>query len=291
MKSTIVSALVLVLLGSGLSHASEPVDGVLSVTPVLEHACLAAEFVLAPGEQLAGLRWYNNDGLVNFPTVLLVSGSEGTAPDVTLASVVLESVTAGSSAWSEVHLDAPVTSASGVVHAVFEIPEGAERTGEGEGEGPGIGFVSGGESGRAYLSPDGATWVPIREDFALAVEPIVVLARGTDGGQPLESLREDVATGWWTDAKPNPVVTQEVEPSGSEDVTPSVVSAKRPLAGYPNPFNPRVNVSFYVATGGRVDVSVFDLRGRHVRRLVSESAPAGEHTVVWDGVDGSNQPV
>jgi len=53
----------------------------------------------------------------------------------------------------------------------------------------------------------------------------------------------------------------------------------------PNPFNPRTEVSFYLATQGRARVDVFDVRGRLVRVLVDSILAAGAHQRVWDGRD------
>ena len=53
----------------------------------------------------------------------------------------------------------------------------------------------------------------------------------------------------------------------------------------PNPFNPKTTVSFYVPEAGYVELAVFDISGRMINRLVSESVGAGEHSVAWTGVD------
>jgi len=57
------------------------------------------------------------------------------------------------------------------------------------------------------------------------------------------------------------------------------------LGNYPNPFNPRTNVAFTLAESGEVLLTIHDLRGRLVARLVSESLEAGTHIAVWDGRD------
>jgi len=58
------------------------------------------------------------------------------------------------------------------------------------------------------------------------------------------------------------------------------------LAGaHPNPFNPQTTVAFDLARGGRVQLGVYDLRGRLVRLLVDGELMAGRHTVRWDGRD------
>jgi hypothetical protein len=45
----------------------------------------------------------------------------------------------------------------------------------------------------------------------------------------------------------------------------------------------RVTILFTTETAGPVDLSIFDLRGRLVRRLAARDFPAGVHTLYWDG--------
>lgn len=61
---------------------------------------------------------------------------------------------------------------------------------------------------------------------------------------------------------------------------------------YPNPFNPQTSISFSLAEAGSVDLEVFDLKGRLVRRLVSrEQRAAGTHQVSWNGQDQQGHEV
>lgn len=59
----------------------------------------------------------------------------------------------------------------------------------------------------------------------------------------------------------------------------------------PNPFNPSTRIDFDLARDGRVDLSVFDLRGREVRALVDGALPRGRHLAVWDGRDVAGRRV
>ena len=59
----------------------------------------------------------------------------------------------------------------------------------------------------------------------------------------------------------------------------------------PNPFRGSTLVRFAVPDGGPVDVSVFDVTGRLVRRLVSGDLAAGPHSVAWDGSDSRGDRV
>jgi hypothetical protein len=50
----------------------------------------------------------------------------------------------------------------------------------------------------------------------------------------------------------------------------------------PNPFNPITRITYYVPRESFVTVSIHDVTGRLVERLVSGVRPAGEHEVRWD---------
>ena len=53
----------------------------------------------------------------------------------------------------------------------------------------------------------------------------------------------------------------------------------------PNPFNPQTAIHFSLVNGGPASLTVFDVSGRAVRRLLNGPAAPGSHTVVWDGRD------
>ena len=63
------------------------------------------------------------------------------------------------------------------------------------------------------------------------------------------------------------------------------------MAARPNPFNPRTTISFAVESAGHLALDVWDASGRRVRRLVDAAFPAGEHRVVWDGLDDHGRAV
>jgi len=63
------------------------------------------------------------------------------------------------------------------------------------------------------------------------------------------------------------------------------------LAAHPNPFNPRVEISYQLPAAGRLQLAVLDVRGRVVRTLVSENVPAGVGSAVWLGDDAQGRAV
>ncbi len=60
---------------------------------------------------------------------------------------------------------------------------------------------------------------------------------------------------------------------------------------YPNPFNPQTTIEFALAEAGIVELAVFDLRGRLIRKLDHEYRLAGRYQVTWSGQDGAGHSV
>jgi 7,8-dihydropterin-6-yl-methyl-4-(beta-D-ribofuranosyl)aminobenzene 5'-phosphate synthase len=54
---------------------------------------------------------------------------------------------------------------------------------------------------------------------------------------------------------------------------------------FPNPFNPETVIGFSIPKTGHVTLSVYNLNGQTVDRLVSEVLSAGPHTACWNGSD------
>ncbi|MBN2288639.1 MAG: T9SS type A sorting domain-containing protein, partial [Candidatus Glassbacteria bacterium] len=61
----------------------------------------------------------------------------------------------------------------------------------------------------------------------------------------------------------------------------------------PNPFNPATTISYTIAEGSTVYVTlnVYDIRGNLVRSLVNEAREAGTYNVFWDGTDEGGRSV
>jgi hypothetical protein len=60
---------------------------------------------------------------------------------------------------------------------------------------------------------------------------------------------------------------------------------------YPNPFNPITTIAFVVVKTGRVQISIYDLKGQQIRKLADEVFASGEHSIVWDGRNQNGQVV
>jgi len=64
-----------------------------------------------------------------------------------------------------------------------------------------------------------------------------------------------------------------------------VPASFRMAQNYPNPFNAGTTIQWGLEASGQVDLVIFDILGRHVRKLVDAELPAGFHTINWDGTD------
>ncbi len=91
-----------------------------------------------------------------------------------------------------------------------------------------------------------------------------------------ESVEEDVAT-----------VAIALHPSGSQTgMMPEVTGI---VGCYPNPFNPRTTVSFYLAEPEQATLQVFNTKGQLIRTLLNKRMPSGSHQVEWDGTDSTGK--
>jgi hypothetical protein len=80
-----------------------------------------------------------------------------------------------------------------------------------------------------------------------------------------------------------------VTPGRGEDLPVRLV-----LLGYPNPANASVNIRLGVpstASSSRLEVEVFDVRGRRVKQVYSGELDPGFHEFHWDGTNQSEHRV
>jgi len=113
-------------------------------------------------------------------------------------------------------------------------------------------------------------------------------------GSPMVDAGSVGEAGWWLSSYDlgggTRVVGAEVDMGAYElspvtgvDLLPAM--AVIPLDCAPNPFNPRTEISWIQPRQGSVDLSIYDLRGRLVRRLVNGPVEAGRQVHGWDGKD------
>jgi hypothetical protein len=96
----------------------------------------------------------------------------------------------------------------------------------------------------------------------------------------------------WPTFQGNNQRTGEVRVLSITEVPDSEVPAAfTVLPPYPNPFNPATTIRLYVAPGldSRLDVTVYDLRGRRVRDLHGGASEPGWRELTWDGNDAAGR--
>jgi hypothetical protein len=60
---------------------------------------------------------------------------------------------------------------------------------------------------------------------------------------------------------------------------------------YPNPFNPETRINYSIAESGNVSLTVYNIIGQEVVRLVDAQQAAGRYEVTWDGSSNSGEKV
>jgi hypothetical protein len=104
---------------------------------------------------------------------------------------------------------------------------------------------------------------------------------------PWPFFRHDVANTGYVESPILPVAIGE--PGPSPGAMPRIAAVHPPR---PNPFNPSTTIAFDVPGPGQtpVTLTIYDLEGRVVTRLLNRAFPAGRHAVTWDGRGEAGQP-
>lgn len=73
--------------------------------------------------------------------------------------------------------------------------------------------------------------------------------------------------------------------------TDDIPIAFKLFQNYPNPFNSSTLLSYRLAENTSVVLSIYDIQGKMVKKLVNERQPLGTHTVMWDATDDMGRVV
>jgi hypothetical protein len=102
----------------------------------------------------------------------------------------------------------------------------------------------------------------------------------------LHAFAGGVLVGDWDDG----LVMYPAQCTPVAGVGPAPVTAKAPVIRVtPNPLTTRTEIAFDVERAGSLDVQVFDVAGRRVRRFGGGMVDAGPARVTWDGRDDSGR--
>ena len=80
-----------------------------------------------------------------------------------------------------------------------------------------------------------------------------------------------------------PTVTQ----AESNDKSPKVLLYQN----FPNPFNPSTTIKFSINQKEYVDISVYDINGKKIKKLISKVLPSGWYVIRWNGLNDRNVKV
>ena len=63
------------------------------------------------------------------------------------------------------------------------------------------------------------------------------------------------------------------------------------LANYPNPFNPTTTIRYRLDRDSDVSLTIYNLAGQVIRRLVTDYQVVGDYSATWDALDDAGVPV
>jgi hypothetical protein len=152
--------------------------------------------------------------------------------------------------------------------------------------------------GHLHTGQSGKTG-PVVKAIAFTGDPAAASVNGdwssADATQPMTPALVDsllagkIYTNFHTAANPSGEIRGQLEfptvatTSVGQDLA-GIPTSSVLLQNYPNPFNPRTTITFQVATSGSVQLTVYNLLGQQVARLVNEVKSPGTYTVGFDGL-------
>ncbi|PID28264.1 MAG: hypothetical protein CSB55_05550 [Candidatus Cloacimonadota bacterium] len=77
-------------------------------------------------------------------------------------------------------------------------------------------------------------------------------------------------------------LTTDNEEDSFEAITPNE------LSNYPNPLNPETSIVYNVSSSGKVNLSIFNVKGQKVCTLVDQNMEKGRYEIRWNGKDKNN---
>lgn len=239
------------------------IHGTVGLAQAEENSCIAVWVPVDEDMAISGVKWYNNDGNISFPEMLVQSGTPDYPVSLTDGFPVAEGVFGGSLSWSEVSFSEPVACSSDGLYVIFRVPAGAIASAEGVGGGPAIGYTSAEFGFPGWMSEDGQDWTQVHPDFGFAVDPVFV-----------ERTADMVSK----------------KGAGERDEYGEATATMMGSA-FPNPFNPQTTIGFSLRESTQVNLAVYNLKGELVKQLLAENMASGLHSVVWNGRDHGNASV
>ncbi len=83
-------------------------------------------------------------------------------------------------------------------------------------------------------------------------------------------------------------IGENISVSIDNSILPEIM--RMSLQNYPNPFNPQTNISFNLTRSGKINLSIYNIKGQLVIKLIdNETFQKGSHSVTWKGDDESGK--
>ena len=64
-----------------------------------------------------------------------------------------------------------------------------------------------------------------------------------------------------------------------------IFNVKKTLTNYPNPFNPSTTIKMKLAEAGKVELSIYNIKGQKVKTLLDCATTPGTYKCIWNGKD------
>ena len=88
-----------------------------------------------------------------------------------------------------------------------------------------------------------------------------------------------IAGNSYSPSNPDMVIIKYSQPLGIQPLTGNIPQDYSLSQNYPNPFNPATKIDFNLPESGFTSISVFDVTGKLVQKLVNENLPAGKFSL------------
>jgi photosystem II stability/assembly factor-like uncharacterized protein len=152
------------------------------------------------------------------------------------------------------------------------------------------------ESGIRYTTDGGETWhgVPLRYQHG-AIHNIEF---DHDGNGYAYTLSADILDNFdlMKESSASYVLLQIMTDHGTpiddqENLIQSTPGQISLYPNYPNPFNAKTRIEYYIPKPGDVQLKIFDVQGRLICTLVNKTQESGQYLAVWDGRSDSGNMV
>jgi CotH kinase protein/Secretion system C-terminal sorting domain len=93
---------------------------------------------------------------------------------------------------------------------------------------------------------------------------------------------------WGFFCEPTPDSPNCSQTSSQQSIIPKIM---KDFNVFPNPFNPITTIQFNLQTHSRIKISIINIKGQCVRILEDSELARGTHTLIWNGINETGNPV